>query len=223
VNAARDTTLVAAAHGTRSTLGRRQLESLVDMVRAHRPGLDGRLCYMDVLAPSLADIVTALDGAAVVVPVLLSAGYHVNEDIPSVVGDRAVVARQLGPDPVLTDVLVRRLREAHALPVDVVALVASASSARAAYSDIAAAGAQLANSVGVPVEVLTIGDELPSRLAAFAARGRLAIATYLLAEGHFADVIRRAAPPDVPVSEPFGADPAVADLVLRRFDEAMLG
>jgi sirohydrochlorin ferrochelatase len=47
----------------------------------------------------------------------------------------------------------------------------------------------------------------------------VAVATYLLAEGFFADQVRAAAP-GLPVTAPIGAHPAVVDLVWRRYDEA---
>jgi hypothetical protein len=49
----------------------------------------------------------------------------------------------------------------------------------------------------------------------------VAVAPYLLAPGRFADTVA-AAPADL-VSAPLGAHPGLADLVLRRYDEAAAG
>src|SRR5882757_1164499 len=75
--------LLAAAHGTRSVAGLATIRALIDQVRLARPALDVDLCFLDVLGPRLAERLDALPGPAVVVPVLLSAGYHVLDDIPA--------------------------------------------------------------------------------------------------------------------------------------------
>src|SRR5207244_1510211 len=97
-------------------------------------------------------------GPVVVVPVLLSAGYHVVDDIPSTASDRARVARHLGPDPVLTRVLVERLTDAGGTSADTVALVASPSSRASAARDLAVAAGDLARMLSRPVHPLTVGS-----------------------------------------------------------------
>ena len=65
---------------------------------------------------------------------------------------------------------------------------------------------------GGAVTITLAGTSLPHRLA---------VATYLLSEGHFFDVLRTdAAVAGAVVSDPLGAHPAIADLILRRYDEA---
>src|SRR5438132_276944 len=56
----------------------------------------------------------ATPGPTVVVPLLLSTGYHVLTDIPGIVSGRADVrvARHLGPDPRIADMLAERLADA---------------------------------------------------------------------------------------------------------------
>ena len=51
--------------------------------------------------------------------------------------------------------------------------------------------------------------------------GAVAVATYLLAPGAFADHVRRVAAGHS-VSAPLGADPRIAALALQRYDEALL-
>ncbi|MFW5898994.1 MAG: sirohydrochlorin chelatase, partial [Jiangellaceae bacterium] len=69
--------LIAAAHGTRHAAGRAAIAELRAAVAAARPGLDVVEAYVDedVQRPGLTEVLDAA-GPAVVVPLLLSAGYH---------------------------------------------------------------------------------------------------------------------------------------------------
>jgi sirohydrochlorin ferrochelatase len=217
--------LIAAAHGTRSAAGLATMRRLIDLVRESRPGVEVDLCFLDVLEPSLRHRLESADGPAVVVPVLLSAGYHVADDIPSVASahSRVTVARHLGPHRLITDALTDRLDEAGASDADVVALVGSPSRHPAASADLAGASADLARALARPVRVLALDDGLPDALSALAeSGGRVAVAAYLLGAGVFHDTLRAHAAhaPVVAVTEPLGAHPAIARLVLRRYDDA---
>src|SRR5690242_14973801 len=109
--------LVIAAHGTRSSVGLETLARLARAVMQERRGLRVVLCFLDVLQPSLGEVLDALDGEdVVVVPVLLAAGYHVTTDIPRIVAGRASVrvAGHLGPDPLVLDAVAARLAEVSA-------------------------------------------------------------------------------------------------------------
>ena len=211
------TTLLAAAHGTRSPTGLATIRRLMDVVRDVRPGLVVDLCFLDVLEPSLRNRVTDVPGPAVVVPVLLSTGYHVLDDIPAVVADRSdiAVARHLGPHPLLTTALVDRLREADGVEADRVVLVGSPSRRSEAVADLAAAAADLSGALERPVEAASL-DDLPESLARLP--GRVAVASYLLAEGHFHETLRARSCGAVAVSAPLGAHPALARLILERYD-----
>jgi len=216
------TPLVAAVHGTRSAAGLATTEALIDRVRALRPGLAVELCFLDVLRPNLADQLETTLGAVVVVPVLLSAGYHVRDDVPATVAAHRhiAVARHLGPHPLITRALLDRLAEVDAGDVDSVALVGSPSTRSSAGSDLGAAGAGLSGELGRPVHPLTIGDLLAGTLAELP--GRVAVATYLLSEGYFLDTLRAAAAAAgvATVTEPLGAHAAIAELIVHRYDEA---
>ena len=111
---AADPVLIAAAHGTRSATGTATGGRTGDAVRAARPALDVRTAFVDVAPPFLADVLTAVDGPAVIVPVLLSGGYHVRIDIPSVMRGRSDtwLAPALGPDRAISLALSARLSEA---------------------------------------------------------------------------------------------------------------
>jgi sirohydrochlorin ferrochelatase len=224
--------LIAAAHGTADPRGIREVHELVRTMARLRPELPISLGFVDVdvpALPSLVDRVVADSNQAVVVPLLLSSGYHVAVDVLGEAARRpgqVQAAAALGPDPVLAEVLADRLRECLGEPrssldeVDQVVLAAAGSSDRRALLDCSATAAMLSALIDRPVEVGYISGA-GERLAPVLARstGRVAVATYLLAPGFFADRVRRTAG-DLPVSAPLGADPRVAGLALARYDAA---
>jgi sirohydrochlorin ferrochelatase len=208
--------LLAVAHGTRSVAGQRQLSDLVGAVARCRPDLDVRFSYVDVQQPRIGDVVPMVRDA-VVVPLLLSAGYHVRVDIAgAVAGTGFVVTPPLGPNGVLLESLTR-----HLPPADAVILAAAGSSDpgwRADIAEFAASipgGAHVAYASGSEPRVADVVAELRAR-----GKRRIAIAAYLLADGLFYRTLHRAGADFV--TPPLCLGPAVADLVLRRYESALL-
>ncbi|HET6986046.1 MAG TPA: CbiX/SirB N-terminal domain-containing protein, partial [Kribbella sp.] len=75
--------LVAVAHGTADPRGVRVVHDLVRTMARMRPDLPVSLGFVDVdvpALPGLVDRVVADSNQAVVVPLLLSSGYHVYVD-----------------------------------------------------------------------------------------------------------------------------------------------
>ncbi|QYC42843.1 sirohydrochlorin cobaltochelatase [Nonomuraea coxensis DSM 45129] len=219
--------LVLAAHGTRSPAGEAALAALAETVRRARPGRRVELSHLEISSPLLADVLPAVRGPVVVVPLLLAGGYHVHIDLPEIVAacrPDAVVAGALGPHRLLTGVLARRLGRAGLRATDAVVLGAAGSSDPAGLADVRAAARMLAVRLARPVTAAFASAGSPSleeameRLAATPA-ARVAIASYVLAPGFFHD--RLAAASAGPVSDPLGADPDVAALVWHRHDEAV--
>jgi sirohydrochlorin ferrochelatase len=213
--------LLLAAHGTESRAGSATTASLLDAIRSARPSLLASLCFLDVVEPSLRSALDALQGPAVVVPLLLSTGYHVQSDIPAVVAGRAGirVSRHLGPDPLVITALADRLAGADAASV---ALVGVGSSRPEARPELQTAGARLAERIGLPVTTLTLFADVPAALAALPAP--VAVVPYLLAEGEFYSRVLAAAattPAVTYVAAPLGVHPALVALVLARFDAAV--
>jgi sirohydrochlorin ferrochelatase len=207
--------LLVVAHGTASPVGSRTTARLVDAVRADRPDVAVELCFLDVVEPRLAD---ALDQRpTVVVPLLLSTGYHVQTDIPAAVAERPGmrVARHLGPDPLLVDVLVDRLPAGSGGSV---ALAGAGSSRPEAAEELAQVGELLGRRLGSPIRVVTLGTDVRAALAQLSPPVR--VATYLLAEGGFVRSLRTAADGIAAVAEPLGVHPALVRLVWQRYDEA---
>lgn len=213
-------TLLAVAHGTRDQAGVEEIQRLVGLVRQARPEVPMRLCWLELAEPLLREVLAGVPGPAVVAPLLLSTGYHVKTDITGVVGGRSqtVVAAQLGPDPRITAVLLERLREAGPVPGAGVALFASGSSDPEAAENLAVAAGQLEAAAGCPVYPRFLTD--PGWRAGLPAG--LAVANYLLAPGYFNDRLQAFAR-DLGLSraaQPIGAHPAVAQVVLDRYDQA---
>ncbi|MET9921452.1 CbiX/SirB N-terminal domain-containing protein [Streptomyces sp. NPDC006435] len=227
--------LLAVAHGTRDRAGVAAYRELLGLVRALRPGLTVRLSFLGLAPPAPAEVLAAVRGPVVLVPLLLSTGHHVTVDLPAV---RAAAphldigqARPLGPDPLLAAALGDRLVEADRSPsrssgpggADAVVLAAAGSTDPAARTDTAAMADLLRRRLGrpvVPAHLCAVSPTPAEAVRALRAAGhqRVAVARYLMAPGDFA---RRAdGAGGCPVSAPLGAHPDVARLVLKRFDEA---
>ncbi|WP_208618615.1 sirohydrochlorin chelatase, partial [Streptomyces europaeiscabiei] len=108
--------LVLVAHGSRDPRALATVRTLMERVREQRPGLAVHLGHIELNEPLLPDTLAALgDREAVLVPLLLSRGYHVKQDIPEMAAAaeaRTRLAAPLGPHPLLVDALHTRLVEA---------------------------------------------------------------------------------------------------------------
>lgn len=224
--------LLTAAHGTRDPRGTATVRDLLDAVRRARPQLDVRESYVDVVPPDVAEVAAQLTGPAVLVPLLLSTGYHVGVDLPKAAAGAPVpvtVAPPLGPDPALADLVARRVRAA-AEAADAVVLAAAGSSDPAASRAVEAVAGAVSALLGVPVRPAYASAAAPTVDAAVrdlrsAGAARVVVARYLLAPGFFADRVAEAgsAAGATAVTDCLGADDALVRLVLRRYDDALAG
>ncbi|MGV9281751.1 sirohydrochlorin chelatase [Streptomyces sp. NPDC003730] len=223
--------LVVVAHGSRDPRALGTVRALLDRVRALRPALPVHLGHIELNEPLLPDTLTALGtGEAVLVPLLLSRGHHVKRDIPeTAAGSRARtrVAAPLGPHPLLVDALHARLTEAgwpaHAGPDHAVVLASAGSRDPESSADTARTAAALSARLGVPVlpaYASAATPTVPEAVRALTDRGhrRVAVASCFTAPGRFATQCATAAP--WIASEPLGTHPAMARLLLHRYDRA---
>ncbi len=217
-------TLIACSHGTSSSRGRAAIRAIVDDVRALLPDVEVVQAYVDVESPRIDEVVasvTARDAAAVVVPLLLSAGYHTRVDISRAVAasDLAVAAPPLGTHPLIADLVVRRLVEAGATMDDAIVLAAAGSSDPASARDVREVVATVSGSWGAPVHpgfAASAEPLLPQALDAARASGRRTVAaSYVLAPGYFAGVIHSAGF-DL-VTTPLAPHPSLAAAVVDRY------
>jgi sirohydrochlorin ferrochelatase len=224
--------LVACAHGTRNPTGRRLIAELALAARRLRPGLSTTAAFVDVQPPTVADVSAGLAAAgrrAVVVPLLLSGGYHVHVDIARAVAahEGVVAAPPLGPDPRLVEVLGDRLLGVGADPADpgtAVVLAAAGSSDPRAGADVERTAALLQERWAGPVGTgygsaarPAVADAVAAARTAGAAR--VVVGAYLLAPGHFAQKLAGAGADAV--TAPLLPDDRIAAVLLDRYDAAV--
>jgi sirohydrochlorin ferrochelatase len=238
--------LVAVAHGSRDPRSAATVTRLLARARSLRPDVDIRGAFLDLSAPRLGDVLTALHGQrhrdAVVVPLLLGHAYHARVDVPALITEATArlsrlsvtIGEVLGPDPRLERVALARLLAAGAAPDDPelgVVLAGAGSShppANAAVSAVAnrwAARHAWAGAVAAFAAATEPG--VPAAIRSLRARGarRIAVASWFLAPGRLPDritALARAADPAVLVADPLGAATPLAELLLDRYAEALV-
>lgn len=200
--------LVLAAHGSADPRFAETVDAVARRVRSLRPGLDVRVGYLEHGPPHLRDVGAT---GSVVVPLLLASGYHALVDVPAQVPG-APVAASVGPDRLLAVAVADRLAEAGYDGTSPVVLAAAGSSDDRALDDVRTAAGQLADHLGVDVRAAFISGGAP-RVADLHPR---VVASYLVAPGAFQDSLT-ALGAEV-VSAPLGDHPAVAQVVLDRYD-----
>ncbi|MBD8022935.1 sirohydrochlorin chelatase [Microbacterium gallinarum] len=224
--------LLAISHGTSSPEGQAAVAALVAAVAQRLPDVTVRLGHVDVQQPDVAASLDALpdDQPVVIVPLLLSAGYHVRVDLKKQSAGRegVTIAPALGPDPRLADQLAARLAQLDPDPASAVVLAVAGSSDDRANDDCRAVGAMLAERLGRPVEVGFLAAAEPRLGAAVAhvqdTAGAAVVANYLLAPGYFHDLAVRVSG-DSAVVRPLLDDdePAASlvDIVIDRYRSAI--
>jgi len=209
--------LVAVAHGSANPDAAATMTALADQVRRLAPVINIRLAYIQHASPSLSQALDDAGESAVVVPLLLSTGYHLTTDI---IGSTRRVAGPLGPDQLLVTALVSRLTDAGVPARTPVVLAAAGSSDPLAAGQVETQAKLLAGELDVEVLPAYAASGTPTVSDAVAdLRQRhgspVAVASYLLANGHFQDSLARSGADWI--TEPLGAHPAVAALIIDRY------
>jgi sirohydrochlorin ferrochelatase len=204
--------LLAVAHGSTHPGAGPTVAALARQVERLAPVLDVRVAFVQHAEPSLSDALAESGPDVVVVPLLLSSGYHLTTDVGA--------AQPLGPDLLLTTALASRLRESGVPPGTPVVLAAAGSSDPRAEAEVTAQAAMLADHLGVDVVAAfaaTGQPAVPEAVARLRARsgGPVAVASYLLAPGFFHDRLSESGADWV--TAPLGDHPAVAALVIDRY------
>lgn len=215
--------LVAIAHGSASPAAQRSCAQLIAAVSSKRRGLHAALGYVEIARPSIADILDGHSGHGVVVPLLLSRGYHMSVDLERASAQSGMpLARPLGPHALVLDALVDRLTQAGAPRGVPIVLGAAGTSDPRGRQDVEAVAAQLSQRMGVAVTVGYVAGTPSVAQAVASARargaGRVAVASYILSPGRFAASVHTAGADWS--AGPLGAHDALAALVLERYDEA---
>lgn len=221
---------LAISHGTGNPAGQAAIAGLAEAIADALPGVTTRLGHVDVQQPDVAVCLAELSPQPVViVPLLLSAGYHVHVDLARAAAAHTdvAVAEALGPDPRLVDVLVQRLDEAGLEESDAVVVAVAGSSDERANAACREVAAQLAARIARPVNIGFLAAATPTvRDAVEAARegaARVMVSSYLMAPGYFHDLTVREAhrTPGVIVTRPLldsdAPSPALVALAIDRF------
>lgn len=230
--------LVLAAHGSGSPAARAVSVELARVVAARLPGVTCRVGYLGQRRPRLDDVLDdALDDAPagtpgrpapVVVPLLLTGGYHARTDLPELVAGSGATT-VLTPGPAGSPEVLRALadRAAEVCPATAdrgLVLAAAGSSSASARAEVQGVARSLARGTGATVAVGFLSGPGPTVAAAAVAlhrRGRppAAAVAYLLGPGEFHErLVAQARRLGLgPVGAPLGAHPRLVDFVLRRY------
>jgi sirohydrochlorin ferrochelatase len=221
--------LILVAHGTRRPGGVEMIGDLAAQVSAL---LDRRVqvAFVDVLGPTPSEVLSraaANDRPAIVVPAFLSRGYHVRSDLPAHVAasghPNVIVTPAVGPSGEIARILAWQLAESGWRLGDLVILGAAGTTDFRARADLHITATTLSALVGSRVRLgfAATGDPSVDHAVAGARRDgarRVAIASYLLADGLFQERLRRSGA-DL-VSQPLSANPGLARLIANRFRRA---
>jgi sirohydrochlorin ferrochelatase len=149
----------------------------------------------------------------IVVPLLLSRGTHISRDLPP------DAAPPLGPDPLLTQALLDRVRAAGIRPGRPLLLAAAGSQDPVAVADVMAQAGLLETAWQAPVRAgfVTATPSLADAMQALqiADDAAPAIVSYFLAPGRLPSRAR-------PDTAHLGDHPALVDLVVARYRHALL-
>lgn len=231
--------LVAVAHGSRDPRAAATVEDLLDVVR-RRSGLRVVTSFLDHGPPTPRQALGGLAGEgtdeAVVLPLLLTSAYHSKTDIPGALRE---VRREhprlalrygatLGPHPLMIAALERRLSEEGVTPGTDTALVlaAAGSSDPSANAVITTMARRWRGWLRVVPAYASAARPTPAeavRALLEAGAPRVAVASYFLAPGHFADRVRADAleAGAFAVSPALGAAPELAEIIRQRYAEIM--
>lgn len=222
--------LLAVAHGSADPRAAQANTRLLRQVATTLPAVTVRLAYLDHLAPSVPEALAALAVAGarevVVLPLLLTVGYHSRTDIPALLHDPPLAVRYgrvLGPDRLLAAGLADRLTEAGVAPRTSVVLAAAGASDPDAARDVAVMADLLAAVRAAPVTpayASAIPPTVPEALAA--AEADAAVSRYFLAPGRLPDRVVLQAGPRL-VGQPLNDHPALVRVVVNRYREVWTG
>jgi sirohydrochlorin ferrochelatase len=216
--------LLAVAHGSRDPAAADVIRGLARQVHRLAPMLDVRVAFIGHAEPSLPAELDAAGSGAVIVPLLLSSGYHLSADIAGAADSAgAHVADPLGPDELLLTALTARLAETGVPAGTPVVLAAAGSADPAAADDVRKQADLLAGRLAVPVVAAFATAAVPGVAEAVAelrerTGGPVAVASYLLAPGFFQDQLADCGADWV--TQPLGGHPALAGLVIDRYRTA---
>ncbi|GAA2761084.1 sirohydrochlorin chelatase [Streptomyces paradoxus] len=232
--------LLVIAHGSRDPRHAATVHALVRRVRATRPDVRVETGFLDFNVPSVQGVLESLavQGVrdVVALPLLLTRAFHAKADIPAVLANapaqlRIHQADVLGPSPLLTAALERRLYEAGLTSADNsstgVVLASAGSTDPEAIAVIAEIAREWRHTGWCAVRPAFASASLPrteDAVRELRALGcsRVAVAPYVLAPGFLPDRIARGAAQADVLADVLGPAPEVARVVLERYEAARM-
>lgn len=213
--------LLAVSHGTDDVFGARAIAALVARVRAALPDVDVIEAFVDVQQPDAAELAPRIDGPLVIVPLLLSSGFHVHHDLHGIAKTRPLtaIADPMGPDDRLADVLVERLPAGDS---PVILAVAGSRDPRS-LTDAEGMGSLLEARLGRDVHLAYLAARQPDLPTALREHPDAIVSTYLLAQGYFFDLAKRQSPGrmlTMPLLDGATVPQPLVDLVISRYEAA---
>ncbi|TLS41137.1 sirohydrochlorin chelatase [Streptomyces montanus] len=233
--------LLVIAHGSRDPRHAATVHALVRRVRALRPGVRVETGFLDFNVPSVSGVLNSLAAEGVrdvvALPLLMTRAFHAKADIPAVLREapprlRIRQAEVLGPSPLLTAALERRLYEAGLSPADKsstgVVLASAGSTDPEAIAVIAEIAREWRHTGWCAVRPAFASASLPrteDAVRELRALGceRVAVAPYVLAPGFLPDRIAHGAAEADVLADVLGPAPEVARVLLNRYDTARAG
>ncbi|WP_300265807.1 sirohydrochlorin chelatase [Microbacterium sp.] len=224
------TTLIACSHGTSDLSGQAAIRSVVEDVRTLLPNVRVVASVVDVEQPQIDDVIAreAPRDDVIVVPLLLSIGYHTAVDISQAVQAHANVRQTppLGTHPLIADILIDRIDSVAPGGVsadDLIVLAAAGSTNPAARDDVNEVAARLRARISAPVTVGFASAASPRIVESVAAARtagarRVIAARHVLAPGFFAVLVDKAGADFV--SAPLAPDARIAQVIVERFHAA---
>ena len=225
--------LVAVTHGAPSAANREAVIRLADGVASARPALDVTISFVDGANRDVAAALAATaEPNAVIVPLVLSAGFHVRAGLSLGLdrpGGGVRLADELGPDDRIVAVLRRRLGEAGLAEEDVVVLAAAGSNDPRAVRECYETARRLGRRMGRSVTVGFIAAAVPrlpdaiEMIREVHPDSRVVVGPYLLAPGTFFDTASAAGGDAITAPLLLPDEPAadeLVELVLERYDRA---
>ncbi len=232
--------LIALAHGSRDPRSAATVKQLVAEVKAMRPDLKIEAAFLELSKPSFDTVVDRLVRSGhdeiVVVPLLLTEAHHARVDVPAAVagamarheGVAIRATKVLGLEQAFLEVLDLRLREAlkaaRVRELDALVLAAAGSSDPLANQAVARLARVWGTRHKLPVTAAFASAAPPATgeaVRAFRAEGRrhIAVASMFLAPGTLPDRAAELAleAGAVAVSDPLGAHPVLARVILARY------
>lgn len=232
--------LIALAHGSRDPRSAATITALVDEVRRLRPDLRIETAFLDHSKPSFKTTVAKLARAGVeeivVVPLLLNDAFHAKVDVPAAIreasethdGLKIRASEILGLEACFLQALDERLREAlkaaRVRELDALVLAGAGSSDPLANQAVSRLARLWGGHHNLPVTAAFAAAAPPAAgeaVRAFRGEGKrhIAVASLFLAPGTLPDRVRDLATEAgaIAVSEPMGAHPEVARVILARY------